>query len=620
MDSQEMAQKPEELNAQQNSQNEVAQNEVTEQTAEAAQVTETPQNVNNNQETDGMEKRLYASKEEVLERVKELAHSEEEINKAELDHLKTAFYHLLNADREAAQKAYIDGGGDPMQYVAVPDETEEAFKAEMNIIKERRQAAFQKQEAEKLANLKRKQEIIERIKALTTTPEEAGNAYQEVKGLQAEWREIKAVPAENANELWNNYKLCLEQFYDLLKMNFEAREYDFKKNLERKTELCEAAEKLGTEEDVVSAFHQLQELHNQYREIGPVAKELRDQIWARFKAASTVVNKRHADHFDAIRQKEEENLAKKSELCEKVEMISTDECKTSADWEAKTKEIIDIQAEWKTIGFAPKAMNVKIFERFRTACDQFFTAKNEFFTQLKERFQENISKKEELIKKAQELQDSTEWKQTADKLIQLQKEWKTIGMVPRKIGDQLWNDFLTACNKFFEARNAATADERNEQQENLQKKRSIIEQLKAFIDTEVEDLQQKVQELTDEYNKTGHVPFKDKDKLFHEYHDTLDVIYKKLNKNRANRRLNAFKDNLKEVAKRGENAVETERQKLQRRFNEMKQELETYENNLNFLSASSKKGNSLIDEMNRKVEKLRDELNLMKEKIKATKE
>ena len=567
---------------------------------------------------DSQEKRVYASKAEVLDHLKELAHNEEtEIDKTEIAHLKTAFYYLLNQEREAAEKAYLDAGGDPTKYVVLPDEDEETFKAEMNVIKERRQQAFLKQEEEKQANLKRKQEIIERIKALTTTPEEAGQAYQEVKSLQDEWKEIKSVPAENASELWNNYKLALEFFYDLLKMNFEAREYDFKKNLEAKTALCVAAEKLGADEDVVSAFHQLQELHNQFREIGPVARELREEIWTRFKQASSVVNKRHAAHFEAIRQQEEENLAKKTELCEKVEAISTDDLKTSADWEAKSKDIIAIQADWKTIGFAPKAMNVKIFERFRTACDQFFTAKNEFFTGMKERFQENIAKKEALVKAAQELQDSTEWKKTADKLIELQKEWKTIGMVPRKVGDQLWADFLGACNKFFEARNAATAGERNEQQENLKNKQGIVEQLKQLLESSADDLQQQVQKLTEQYNNIGHVPFKEKDKLFREYHDTLDELYKKLNKNRAARRLNAFKDNLKEVAKRGEGALDNERQRMQRRYNEMKEELSTYETNLSYLTASSKKGNSLIDEMNKKVEKLRDELNLMKEKIKT---
>ena len=566
------------------------------------------------------EKRLYATKEEVLDRIKELAHGEEDIQRAEMEHLKMAFYHLLGQEREAAQKAYIEAGGDPMQYVAVPDPTEEVFKAEMALLKERKQKEAEKLEAQKQQNLKRKQEIIEKIKSFATTPEEAANNYQEVKAMQEEWKEIKAVPAENATELWNNYKLVQEQYYDLLKMNFEAREYDFKKNLEAKTALCEAAEKLADEEDVVSAFHQLQELHNQFREIGPVAKELREEIWTRFKQASTVVNKRHADHFEAIHQKEEENLQKKSELCDKVEMIVTDALKTTAEWEEKAKEIIGIQAEWKTIGFAPKAHNVKIFERFRTACDQFFTAKNEFYQQLKSTYAENIAKKEEIVKKAQELADSTEWKSTADKLMQLQKDWKEIGMTPRKVGEQLWTDFRAACDKFFEARNQAGSSVRTEQLENLQKKQGIVEKLKALIEAEVEDLQAEMQALMEEYNQIGHVPFKEKDQLFRDYHDTLDILYKKLNKNRASRRLNAFKDNLKEVAKRGENAVETERQKMQRRYNEMKQELETYENNLLFLTSSSKKGNSLIDEINRKVEKLRDELKLTQEKIKAMKE
>ena len=566
------------------------------------------------------DKRLYTSKEEVIARLKELSNGEEEPTKTELEHLKTAFYHLLNNEREAAQKAYLDAGGDPMQYAVLPDPLEEEFKAEMNIIKERRQQAIQKLEEEKQRNLKRKKEILERIKELTTTPEEAANAFQEVKQLQQEWREIKTVPAENVTELWNTYKLVQEQFYDLLKMNFEAREYDFKKNLEMKTALCEAAEKLAEEEDVISAFHQLQELHNQYREIGPVAKELREEIWTRFKQASTAVNRKHAAHYEAIRTQQEENLAKKTELCEKVEMVSTDDCKTAADWEAKSKEIIAIQAEWKAIGFAPKAMNVKIFERFRTACDQFFTAKNEYFSELRTRFQENIKKKEELVRQAQALQDSTDWRQTSEKLVQLQKDWKTIGMVPKKVGDTLWKDFLSACDKFFEARNAANAGERNEQQENLKKKLDVVERMKALIEEEADDLRQKIQALTEENNSIGHVPFKEKDKVYAAYREALDALYKKLNKTRADRRLNAFKQGMKEVAKRGENAVETERMRMQRRFEAMKEELANYETNLSFLSASSKKGNSLIDEMNRKAEKLRDELELMKQKIKAIKE
>ena len=565
------------------------------------------------------EKRIYATKQEVLDRVKELA-QEENPSKQEIDHLKVAFYHLLNTEREAQQKAYIEAGGDPMQYVVPTDEDEQIFKAEMTIIREKRQKAFLAQEEEKQNNLKRKLEIIERIKTLATSPEEANNAYQEFKALQNEWKEIKAVPAENATDLWKSYQLCVEQFYDLLKLNSEAREYDFKKNYEMKSALCDTAERLAEEEDVISAFHQLQELHSQYREIGPVAKELRDEIWNRFKQASTVVNRRHAAHFEAIRSQEEQNLSKKEELCEKIEAIANAAAKSSSEWEEKTKEVIALQAEWKTIGFAPQKMNVKIFERFRSACDAFFNAKNLYFKELKERFNENIAKKQALVEQAQALADSTDWKATSDKLIQLQKDWKTIGMVPKKLGDELWTNFLNACNKFFEARNAAGAGQRNEEHENLEKKKGIIEQLKALIESEEEGIQQKMQALTGEYNGIGHVPFREKDSLFREYHDTLDTLYKKLNASSARRRLDKFKSNLKDAAQRGENAVNDERTRLQRRFETLKQELQTYENNLTFLSATSKKGNSLIDEMNRKMQKLRDDLDLVKAKIKAVNE
>ena len=550
---------------------------------------------------DTQEKHLYATKEEVLERVKALAHGEEEITKAELDHLKTAFYFLLNQEREASMKAFIEGGGDASQYVLEQDPVEEEYKAEMALIKDKRQVLFKQREEERQANLKRKQEIIERIKALTEA-EDIHEAYKEVKTLQDEWREIKSVPPENATELWNSYKLCLEQFYDLLKLNFEAREYDFKKNLEAKTALCEAAEKLSNEEDVISAFHSLQELHNQFREIGPVAKELREEIWQRFKAASSIVNKRHAEHFDNIRKLEEENLEKKAELCDKVEMINIEELKNSNDWEAKSKEIIDIQAEWKKIGFAPKSMNVKIFDRFRAACDRFFSAKNEFFVQMKERFQENITKKEELVKAAQALQDSTEWKSTADKMMELQKEWKTVGMVPRKIGDQLWNDFLAACNKFFEARNAAMAGARSEQQENMQKKQEVIEKIKALAENDEECTQEAIKALQDEYAAIGHVPFKEKDKLYNAYREALDEAYGKMRKMRRN-------------AARANKSSQSSPVSAQKRYNDKKEELATMENNLLFLTASSKKGNSLIDTMKQKIERLKEELEELKEDI-----
>ena len=514
-------------------------------------------------------------------------------------------------------KEYIDGGGNPETYQVVPDQDEETFKAQMAVIREKRAQIMQQQEAEKQANLEKKLEIIEKIKAMTTSPDEAGKSYNEFKELQQQWKDIKNVPADKANELWRNYQLYVEQFYDLLKLNSEAREYDFKKNLEMKTKLCEAAEKLADEEDVISAFHQLQELHQQYREIGPVAKELREEVWARFKAASTVINKRHQQHFEDLRAKEEENLARKTALCEKVEELGKAENKGAADWEKRSKEIIDIQNEWKTIGFAPQKMNVKIFERFRAACDDFFGRKAEYFKALKVTFSENIEKKKALVEKAQALADSTDWKATSDKLIALQKEWKTVGMVPKKIGDQLWQEFLGACNKFFEARNAAGAGQRNEEHANLEKKKGIIEQLKALAENAAEATKEKVQALTEEYNKVGHVPYKEKDKLYEAYHEVLDRIYKELNISTKRRRLNDFKANIKNVAKRGEEALDNERGRLARRFEQLKQEIQTYENNLGFLNASSKKGNSLIDEMNRKVQHLRDDLELVRQKIKA---
>lgn len=561
--------------------------------------------------------KVYTTKQEILERVREIAHGEEAPRKEEVDYLKTVFYKLHIAERDVQQREYLEAGGNPDTYSVLPDDDEEAFKAEMIIIKERRAKLFQEKEAEKAENLKRKLEIIEKIKAMATSPDEANKSYLQFKELQQEWKEIKAVPAEKANELWRNYQLYVEQFYDLLKLNSEAREYDFKKNLERKTKLCEAAEKLADESDVISAFHQLQELHQQYREIGPVSKDLREEIWARFKAASTVINKRHQQHFEQLRAKENENLTKKTVLCEQVETLVQQECKTAADWEKLTKEIIAVQAEWKTIGFAPQKMNVKIFERFRSTCDDFFSRKATFFKELKTQYAENAEKKKTLVEKARALQDSTEWKSTSDKLIALQKEWKTIGMVPRKLGDQLWNDFLNACNHFFEARNSANAGTRNEEKDNLGKKRDIIAQLKTLAEEKADNIQEKVQSLVDEYNQVGHVPYKEKDKLYKEYHDILDKLYKELNISIARKRLDNFKNNLKNVAKRGEDALDNERGRLMRRYEQVKQEVQTYENNLGFLNASSKKGNSLIDEMNRKVQKLKDDMSLLREKIKA---
>lgn len=566
---------------------------------------------------DDTSKKTYKSKEEILRRATEIVAENETPDKEEIDNLKTTFYKLHIAERDAEQKAYLENGGDPEAYQVSPDPVEEAFKAQMGVIKERRAKLFLEQEQEKQENLQKKTEIIEKIKAMATSPDEANKSYQAFKDLQQQWKEIKAVPADKANELWRNYQLYVEQFYDLLKLNNEAREYDFKKNLELKEKLCENAERLADEKDIISAFHQLQELHQEYREIGPVSKELREQIWARFKAASTVINKRHQQHFEEMRANEEENLAKKTALCEKVETIVAAENKGAADWEKRTKEIIDIQAEWKTIGFAPQKMNVKIFERFRTACDVFFSRKADFFKAMKEKYAQNAEKKKELVEKARQLSESTDWKSTADKLIALQKEWKTIGMVPRKLGDKLWNDFITACNHFFEARNAAHAGTRGEERENLSKKKAVIAKLKEMMGTTPDNAAETIKQLIEEYNAIGHVPFNEKDKVYAHFHDTVDKLYKELNISVASQKLDDFKSNLKNLAKKGADVVDNERGKLMRRYEALKSEIQTYENNLGFLTAKSKKGNSLVDEMNRKVTRLKDDLELVRQKIKA---
>lgn len=563
------------------------------------------------------EKKIYASKQEVLDRVKELAEGDETPDKDEVDHLKASFYRFHIAERDEKEKQYLANGGDPEKYQILPDDDEEAFKANMQLIKEKRAKAFEKAQEEREANLKHREDIIDKIKNMATSPEEANKSYNDFKALQQEWKEIGPVPPEKSSETWRNYQLYVEQFYDLLNLNREAREYDFKKNLEAKTKLCEQAEKLANEPDVVSAFHQLQELHAQYREIGPVAKELREEIWTRFKNASTVINKKHQEHFENLRSMEQDNLNRKTELCEKTEAIAKEENKNASDWEKHSKEIIAIQQEWKTIGFAPHAMNEKIFQRFRAACDDFFGRKAEYFKEVKARLEANAEKKKALVEQAQALTDSTDWKSTSDKLIQLQKEWKAIGTVPRKYGDKLWNDFLAACNHFFEARNAANAGTRNEERDNLKKKRDIIAKLKDFAESTADDVQEKVQELADEYNKIGHVPYRDKDKVYKEYHDVMDKIYDNLHVSAARRHLDNFRNNLRGMAKKGEDAVDNERARLMRRYELLKQEIKTYENNLGFLNISSKKGNSLVDEMNRKVQRLKDDAQMVREKIKA---
>lgn len=559
-----------------------------------------------------------STKEEVLLRLKEVAQDAENANKQELDGLKQTFYKIHNAEIEAAKKTFVENGGAEEEFIAQPSGVEEEFKSLMAAIKEKRSALAAEIEKQKEENLQVKLSIIEELKELVESPDDANKSYNEFKKLQQQWNEVKLVPQAKVNELWKNYQLYVEKFYDILKLNNEFREYDFKKNLEIKTHLCEAAEKLADEQDVVSAFHQLQKLHQEFRDTGPVAKELRDEIWNRFKAASTAVNRRHQQHFEALKETEQHNLDQKTVICEIVEAIEFDQLKTFAAWETKTQEVIALQNKWKTIGFAPQKMNVKIFERFRKACDEFFKKKGEFFKLLKEGMNANLEKKKALCEKAESLKDSTEWKETAEILTKLQKEWKTIGPVSKKYSDAIWKRFITACDYFFEQKGKATSSQRSVEQENLEKKKAIIARLTAIDETtDADEASKEVRELMKEWNGIGHVPFKEKDRLYKQYHGLIDQLFDRFNISASNKKLSNFKSSIGNIQSGGSQSLYREREKLVRTYENMKNELQTYENNLGFLTTSSKKGNSLLTEINRKVEKLKSDLELVLQKIKV---
>lgn len=554
------------------------------------------------------------SKEAVIARLEEINQQEAPSDKAELDMIKQTFYRLRNAEVENAKKEYEEGGGNPENFVAPKDEFEIKFKELMGSIKEKRNVLKAEEEQERQNNLDKKLAILEKMKELVESSNEANNAYTEFKKLQAEWNEIKDVPAAKVNELWKNYQLYTEKFYDLIKLNNEFREYDFKKNLEIKLHLCEAAEKLSEEEDVISAFHQLQKLHQEFRETGPVAKEQREEIWARFKAASTIINRRHQQHFEEIKEKEQRNLDEKTVICEIVEAMEYDKMTTFQDWHDKTEEILALQAKWKTIGFAPQKMNTKIFERFRAACDDFFQRKADHFKTLKSSMNENLEKKKQMCERAEALKDSTDWKATAEILTQLQKEWKKVGPISKKHSETIWKRFVTACDYFFEQKNKADSVHKSAEQENLEKKKAIIEKLNEINQADQSDEQTNtiIRGLMKEWNGIGHVPFKDKDKIYKQYHQVIDTLFKKQNLSASQKKLSNFKSSINKEAN-----LYKEREMLMRAYENMKNEIKTYENNLGFLSSSSKKGNSLVTEMNRKVEKLKDDLQLIIQKIKV---
>ena len=563
------------------------------------------------------EKPAYAlrqTQEEVVARLTEINKDACNADKQEIDYLKQTFYKLHKAEQEAARKAFMDEGGNPDDFVPAPDPWETRFKEIMSSIKEKRSIMAAEQEQEKEENLQKKLAILDKMKALTETTEDTSKIYNEFKQLQQEWNEIKQVPANKVNELWKSYQLYTEKFYDMVKLNNEFREYDFKKNLEQKTHLCEAAEKLAEEPDVVSAFHQLQKLHQEFRSIGPVAKDLRESIWARFKAASTAVNRRHQQHFEILKEKEQNNLDQKTVICEIAESMDYDSLKTFADWDNKTQEILALQAKWKTIGYAPQKMNVKIFERFRAACDEFFKRKAVFFKQIKENMAENLEKKKALCEKAEALKDSTDWKQTAEILTQLQKEWKTIGPVAKKHSDAVWKRFIGACDYFFAQKNKATSSQRSVEAENMAKKEEIIKQLIALDASGVTDnnTTEQTRALIKEWNSIGHVPFKEKDRLYNEFHKWVDKLFDKLNLSATERKLSDFKSGLSKG-----DSLYRDREKLVRTYENLKSDIQTYENNLGFLSSASKKGNTLVAEVTRKIERLKGDMELVLKKIAA---
>ena len=558
------------------------------------------------------------TKEDVIDKLREISGHVGDVARTEIENLKQIFYKLHNAEQEAAKRKFVDEGGAVEDFTPQPDPLEEEMKRIMSVIREKRSEQMAELEKQKEMSLQVKLSIIEELKDLLESPDDANKNYTEFKRLQQQWNEVKLVPQGSVNELWKNYQLYVEKFYDLLKLNNEFREYDFKKNLEIKTHLCEAAEKLADEPDAVSAFYQLQKLHQDFRETGPVAKELRDEIWARFKAASTVVNRRYQQYFDALKEAEQKNLDQKTVICEIVEGIDYSQLTNFSTWDNKTQEVIALQNKWKAIGYAPQKMNVKIFERFRTACDEFFRKKSEFFKATKERMNDNLERKRALCEKAEALKDSTDWKATAETLTKFQKEWKTIGPVTKKYSDALWKRFIGACDYFFEQKNKATASQRTVEQENLEKKRAIIERLAGIEeDMDTEKAAQLVRDLMKEWNNIGFVPFKNKDKIHKQYHALVDKLFERFDISASNKKLSSFKSAVSSMQEGGAQTLYRERERLSRVYENMKSELQTYENNLGFLNASSKKGNSLLNEINRKVEKLKADIELAKEKLKV---
>lgn len=549
------------------------------------------------------------TKAEVLAQLRQYVEQPATSDRAVLDRLRNVFYRLHNDEILKAREAFVAEGGNAEDFVPAADPDEQEYKRLVASVKEVRAKVAAEAEATRQANLQRKLDIIEEIKQMVAQPEDIDKKYDRFKALQAEWKEIGNIPAEHVTETWKNFHHNVEQFYDLLRINHEMRAYDFKKNLEIKTRLCESAEKLAEDEDVVAAFHALQKLHQEFRETGPVAKEQREEIWNRFKAASTTINKRHQDFFLGRKQEEEENLAKKTNLCEQVEALNFESLSTMAEWDAMSQLVIGMQNEWKTVGFTPRKQNQAIFERFRTACDRFFTAKAHYFRSLRETLADNLAQKTALCERAEELKDSTDWSNTTNAFVALQAEWKKIGPVAHKVSDAVWKRFNTACNAFFDRKKEANSGVHEEEQANLTKKLDVIARLQQLADEGSEQLQQAVKALQAEWAAIGHVPFRKKEKIYRTYRTLCDKIYETVHREAGRRRV----DN---IARRAAQNGGSELQRLQRAYETKKAEIQTYETNLTFLNSKSKAGNSLVADIERRIQTLRNDLEIIAEKIK----
>lgn len=583
--------------------------EVPEVTAESAAV-----------ESDNAEENAAGklTKDEILSRLQTLVDAPVETVRGEVESLKQAYYKIRRNEVDELKKAFIEQGGDEKDFSAPEDTKENYLKELLSSYKEKKAAYLAEEEKIKAENYAVKLQLIEQLKMLCESQDDFNKLYNEFKDIQQKWKEIKLVPEEHANELWKEYQTYSEAFYDLIKINNQFRDYDFKKNLELKTALCEAVEKLQDEKDIISAFHQLQKLHQQWREIGPVAKDLREELWSRFKAASTVINKRHQQHFENLKAKEQENLEAKTAICEQIEGIDYTALKTFKDWDEKNNEVLALQQKWRTIGFTPKKHNTKIFERFRAACDVFFTKKTEFYKAIKAEMEKNLEKKRALCEKAEALKDSTDWKGTTEKLIALQKEWKTIGQVTRRHSDSIWKRFITACDYFFDNKNKNVSSQKSEEQANLEAKKALIEKVKTMDESlETEEAISTLKEWIAEWNEIGHVPFKEKDKVYKAFHEAVDAQFDRLKVDQRDRRMKSYRNNVSEMAGKGKGKLYSERDRLMRTYERMKNDLQTYENNIGFLSISSKGGSGLVKEMERKIEKLKAEMELTVKKIEA---